>query len=196
MTVGADGCCVMSAAQTDCAGCCIYNIITPRQTTDPNKTAENSVCWQQGPILKYTTCILHGCDKNTTKMIQILVFLCLCVVHVTACVCAHTDVSVYLWGLFAARRGGSAARGGQRSGAGLRGALLTGRGHLVQAVLPGRVGLHTAGGRRVLNSKHIKLYYTTQKQEVMVIYSFIQATEISRKSVSVSLFCVSLKNKT
>lgn len=78
------------------------------------------------------------------------------------CTGVHTDVSVYLWGLFATRRGGGAAGGGQGGGAGLWGAFLTGWGHLVQAVLPGRVGLHAAGGRRVLNSKHTKLYCRTR----------------------------------
>ena len=70
----------------------------------------------------------------------------------------HTAVGVYLWGLFAAGRGGCAARGGQGGRAGLGRGFFTGRGHLVQAVLPGRVGLHTAGGRGVLNSKHTRLH--------------------------------------
>lgn len=65
---------------------------------------------------------------------------------------------VYLRGLFATGWGGGAAGGGQGGGAGLWGTFLTGGGHLVQAVLPGRVGLYAAGGRRVLESQHDKLY--------------------------------------
>lgn len=47
------------------------------------------------------------------------------------------NVFVYLWGLFATGGGGSTAGGGQGGGAGLGWALLSGRGHLVQTVLPG-----------------------------------------------------------
>lgn len=77
---------------------------------------------------------------------------------------------VYLWGLLAARRGGGAAGGSQGGGAGLWGAIFTGRRHLVQTILPGRVGLHAAGGRRVLKSKPRKLYYMGQKQKVVVLH--------------------------
>ena len=71
--------------------------------------------------------------------------------------CAPTDVLVHLGGLFAAGGGGGAAGGGQGGGAGLRWTLLTGLGHLVQPVLSGRVGLHAAGGRRVLHPEHKSL---------------------------------------
>lgn len=74
--------------------------------------------------------------------------------HEFTCVFTKMCPSGYLWGLFATRRGGGAAGGGQGGGAGLWGALLTRLGHLIQAVLPGRVGLHTAGGRRILNLKN------------------------------------------
>lgn len=76
--------------------------------------------------------------------------------------CCHSCGCVYLWGLFATRRGGSTARGGQGGGAGLRGTFLTWWGHLVQAVLPGWVGLNAAGGWRVLNSKHVQFYCRIQ----------------------------------
>lgn len=76
----------------------------------------------------------------------------------------------YLRGLLATRRGGGAAGGSQGGGAGLWGAIFTGRGHLVQTILPGRVGLHTARGRRVLNSKHGARYYTGQTQKVVALH--------------------------
>lgn len=72
--------------------------------------------------------------NTATKIIQIFVFLSLCAVH------------AYLRRLFAPRWGGGTTGGGQRGRAGLWWALFTGGGHFVEAVLPGRVGLHAAGG--------------------------------------------------
>ena len=106
----------------------------------PEQSSKNTACADSVETLM----------SNTAKTIQIFVSVW--------STWAHTDVCVYLRRLFATRRGGSAAGGGQGGGAGLWGALLTGWGHLIQAVFPGRVGLHAAGGRRVLDSKHIKLY--------------------------------------
>lgn len=67
-------------------------------------------------------------------------------------VCIHTGA--YLRGLFATGGGGGTAGGGQGGGAGLWRTILTRWRHLVQTVLPGRVGLHAAGGRWVLDSWH------------------------------------------
>lgn len=67
--------------------------------------------------------------------------------------CSTAGVRVYLRRLLATGRRGGAAGGGQGGGAGLGGAFLPRRRHLVQAVLSGRVGLHAAGGRRVLEAK-------------------------------------------
>jgi len=91
-------------------------------------------------------------DSDTTQIMQISLSLFL-----------FREVWVYLRRLFATRRGGRAARGGEGGGAGLRGALLAGGGHLVQAVLPGRVRLHTAGGRRVLNNQNVENFTSQDK---------------------------------
>ena len=87
----------------------------------------------------------------------VCVFVCPTYVCVRVCpyICVRvSDVRVcvprYLWGLLPPGGGGGAAGGGKGGGAGLGGSLLAGGGHLVQAVLPGGVGLHTARGRRVL----------------------------------------------
>ena len=65
----------------------------------------------------------------------------------------------YLWGLLPSGGGGGGAGGGQGGGAGLGGPLLAGGGHLVQAVLPGGVGLHAARGRRVLGGYKKKKHF-------------------------------------
>lgn len=68
----------MSAAQTDCVGCWIYSIITPRRTIDPNKAAR---------IQRVLTAWKHWCPilQKTFKYLS----LCLCVVHVSSYRCVR-----------------------------------------------------------------------------------------------------------
>lgn len=79
----------------------------------------------------------------------------------------------YLRRLFATGRRGGAAGGGQGCGAGLGGAFLPGRRHLVQAVLSGRVGLHAAGGRRVLGAKRDAGVYCAGSPSTIQCFSLL-----------------------
>lgn len=147
----------------------------------PEQNKQNTVCADSMETLMSYTEIYQVCVLQ--KRFKYLSF---CVFVWSTCV--HTDVCLYLRGLFATRRGGSAAGGGQRGWAGLWGTLLTGRGHLVQAILPGRVGLHAAGGRWVLKSKTQSfIAEDSNKKSQWFIQSFKwwrPQVEITRKSIS------------
>lgn len=90
-----------------------------------------------------------------------MALLCTLILILTGVDSVWAGERVYLRRLFATGRRGGAAGGGQGGGAGLGRAFLPGRRHLVQAVLSGRVGLHAAGGRRVLGAKHDGCVYCT-----------------------------------